>query len=126
MPTTNDAGPTWAGFITDLPDPREAARVITGEATRIATALTIGDVATASLSLGDGYTYAVVIARLDPVPRGFYGDLLVALPEFHAAVLLAANGFHVPGYISEKMTGLPATGCHIIAALTTAVSERLT
>lgn len=77
-----------------------------------------------TLSLGDGFRHTILTAVLTPAD-GLYGDLLVALPDYHRAALMSAHGFHTPDYVNEKLTGLPGQGPRIVAAYLTAISDQL-
>lgn len=85
-----------------------------------ASQLADGPVAVATFSPGNGYTYKVAVTRLaDEAIDSWGGSHIVALPEFHRCTLLNfTGGYHVPGYIAEKMSlGAPHDG--VVAAFLT-------
>lgn len=80
--------------------------------------------ATVDLSPGNGHRYLMVVTALGKPADPFPGDLLVSLPEFNRCALLDGAGFHVPGYLDDKL-GIGPDHAAVIAAFTTMLSELL-
>lgn len=71
---------------------------------------------------GNGHRYLFVLAHL--AEEWLPGDLLVALPDFHVSALMSSTGFHVPGYINEKMR-LGQQHSTVVAAFLTLLGDLL-
>lgn len=87
------------------------------------------DLAYVDLQPGNGTAYRMLIALLPEGIRPSLGyGLVLTFPDFGACLALDPFGFHVPGYIDEKLDGSRlggAGGSAIIAAFTTILSAHL-
>ena len=84
------------------------------------------DHAYVDLQPGDGTAYRMHITVLTKEADATLGyRLLIALPDFHAALPLDLYGFHTPTYIAEKLPRLGPSGCAVLAAYTTLLSAHL-
>ena len=75
-----------------------------------------------ALEPGNGHRYVIVLAQL--TEPWLPGDLLVALPDFHKSALFAATGFHVPGYVEDKL-GLGRQHSTVLAVFLTLLGDLL-
>lgn len=71
---------------------------------------------------GNGHRYLFVLTHL--AEPWLPGDLCVALPDFHKSALVSSTGFHVPGYIDEKLN-LGRQHSTVVAAFLTLLGDLL-